>query len=145
MGYFEFDISAFRIAYPAFANEETFPDATLQAYFNSACCYISNDNYGWLAGNCRYTALTLMTAHLAALSVIIAKGKVPGLVQSATIDKVSVSLTPPLLENQWQWWLSLTPYGQQLFAMLQVNSAGGFYVGGSPETLAFRGLCGPYW
>lgn len=95
-----------------------------------------------LEGECRYRALTLLTAHLAALGVLIAAGQVPGLVQTATVDKVSVSLTPPPILTQFQWWLSLTPYGQQLLALLQVASVGGIYIGGLPEISAFRKVGG---
>lgn len=135
---FVFDIPAFRLAYPAFANSVTYSDATLTAYWDSAACYISNEDYGYLNGLCRLKALNLMTAHLAAIATLIASSKTPGLVQAATIDKISVTLTPPPLANQWQWWLSLTPYGQQLFALLQVQLAGGYYIGGGFEVGAFR-------
>jgi hypothetical protein len=57
--------------------------------------------------------------------------------QTANIDKVNVSLTPPPLKNQWQWWLSISPWGQQLWALLQVNSVGGHYIGGSPVLSGF--------
>ena len=137
-----FDIPAFRVSYPAFANSTTYPNVTLQSYWDSAICYISDQDYGWLAGDCRYKALTLMTAHLAAIADLIARGQVPNLMQSATIDKITVSLTPPPLKTQWQWWLSLTGYGQQLYALLQANSTGGFYVGGLPELSAFRKVGG---
>jgi hypothetical protein len=83
-----------------------------------------------------------MTAHLAAISVLIAAGQIPGLVQNATIDKITVGLTPPPIPNQFQWWLNITPYGQQLLAMLQVNSVGGFYIGGLPERSAIRKVYG---
>lgn len=137
-----FDIPQFRVDYPAFSNTVTYPDQILQNNFNNATCYISNEDYGWLAGDCRYQALTLMTAHLTALNDLVAAGQVPGLAQTATIDKISISLTPPPLKNQWQWWLSLTPYGQNLLALLQVNSVGGLYIGGLPETSAFRRFSG---
>ena len=141
---FVFDVTAFREDYPQFANETTFPDATLDMYWDNSTCYIDNDDNGcWaLKGDCRYLALNLMTAHLAAISVMVAAGQTPGLVQSATIDKVSVSLTPPPLKNQWQWWLSLTPYGQRLLALFQVSTVGGFYIGGLPELSAFRKVGG---
>lgn len=135
---FTFDIPAFRISYPAFADSTAFPNTTLQMYWNNATCYISTNDYGALTGNCRYNALTLMTAHLTALSVAVAAGKLPNLPTSATIDKVTVSYLAPPVKSQWAWWLSLTPYGQQLYALLQSVSVGGFLVGGSPERLAFR-------
>ncbi len=143
---YTFDVTAFRIAFPAFADVTLFPTATLQMNWDAATCLMDNDDNGhWaLHGECRFRGLNLLTAHLTALSVIIANGggQVPGLVQSATIDKVTVSLTPPPIKTQWQWWLSLTPYGQQLLALLQVSSVGGFYVGGLPELFAFRKVGG---
>jgi hypothetical protein len=47
-------------------------------------------------------------------------------------------MQPPPETNQWQWWLSLSPWGQQLLALLLVKSAGGFYIGGFPERQGFR-------
>lgn len=145
--YIQFDVAAFRLAYPAFANPNTFyADATLQQYWNSAINYISN-----YSPNCslfpvakQALALNYMTAHLAELSNIIRCGNTPGMVTSATIDKVSVTLQPPPEVNQWQWWLNLTPYGQQLLALLQVASVGGMYFGGRPEIAAFRKTGGQF-
>lgn len=137
-----FDVTAFRTQFPEFANATTFPDATLQAYWDAATCYINPNDFCYLNGDCLQLALNLMTAHLTQLSVQIAAGQTPYLMQSATIDKVTVSLTPPPLKNQWQWWLSTTPRGMQLFAMLQAKSIGGFYIGGLPETAAFRKVAG---
>ena len=140
--YFSFNTSAFRVTYPAFANETTFPTVTLQAYFNTAGSYLANDNYGQLRDDSRYTALTLMTAHLAALSILIAAGETPSVAAGASIDKVTVSLEPPPVKSQFHWWLSTTPYGQQLLALLQMRSAGGFYLGGSRTRGGFRGNAG---
>lgn len=135
-----FDVAAFRLQFPAFANETTFPDEMLQMYWDMATCYISDDgSYGWLQGTCRQLAINLMTAHLTALSVIIAGGEVPGIVNSATIDKVSVTLTPPPLKTEWQWWLLNTPYGAQLYALLTVRSSGGWYRGGMAPLAGFNG------
>src|SRR6267154_2912 len=133
-----FDVAAFRLQFPQFASVIQFPNVTLQMYYDQATCYISDQNYGWLNGNCRFLALNLMTAHLAALSLKVNAGKVTGLVQTSTIDKISVGLTPPPLKSQWQWWMNLTSYGQQLFAMLQAKAVGGLYVGGLPERNAIR-------
>lgn len=140
-----FDVTAFRLLFPAFANASLFPDATLQMFWDSATCYISDvGNFGALQGKCRQYSINLMTAHLAQLSTIIAAGQVPGLMQSATIDKITVSLTPPPVANQFKWWLNLTAYGQQLLALLQIRSAGGFYYGGVPELAGFRRVGGVF-
>ena len=141
----EFDVTLFREQFPAFASVATFPDARLQMYWDNATCYVSDvGNYGWLQGRCRRLAINYMTAHLTALSVLIAAGQTPGLVQNSAIDKISVGLTPPPLKNQWQWWLSTTPYGQELLALLQTRSTGGWYIGGRPELAAFRKVGGRF-
>lgn len=139
-----FDVEEFRTQFPAFSNETTFPDSTLQGYWDAATCYINPNDFCWLQGDCLQLALNLMTAHLTALSVLIGQGQNPGFVEEAMIDKISVTLHPPPVKNQWGWWLSGTPYGAQLWALLQVKSAGGFYIGGLPETAAFRKVAGIY-
>jgi len=143
--YFTLDVPGFRLSYPAFASDTAFPDDALARYFDTAGAYIANQNYGWLVDAQRYTALTLMTAHLAAISVMIASGDTPGLMQGATIDKVTVTLTPPPVKSQFAWWLSLTPYGAQLYALLSMHSAGGFYIGGSATRSGLRGNAGYGW
>jgi hypothetical protein len=136
---YTFDIAAFRISYPAFANVTDYPNVTLQMYFDTATCFIANKNYGYLAGDCRYLALTLMTAHLAAIATAVNSGDMTGIVQSATIDKVTLTLVPPPTKNQLQWWLNLTTYGQQLYTLLQIKAVGGFFIGGGCVRGAFRG------
>ena len=122
--------SAFRGLFPAFANTVTYPAATIQAYWNSATAYISNQYGGYYSSMSvaqQTQALNLMTAHLACLAGMIAAGNTPGITVGATIDKISVTLEPPPAPNQWQYWLQTTPYGQQLLALLQVAAVGGLY------------------
>ena len=141
---FTFDVTAFRLLFPAFANDITFPDATLTQNWNNATCYVSANNYGDLNGDCRLYALNLMTAHITQLQVIVAAGQTPGVLQSATIDKITVSYDPPPKPDQWQWWLNQTAYGQQLLALLRANAAAGFYYGGLPERSAIRTVYGQF-
>lgn len=145
----EFDVDLFRQQFPAFADETTYPDAMLQMYWDMATCYISDADCGRLSGNCRRLALNAMTAHLTQLSVIIKNNGAyngnPGIVNSATIDKITVSLTPPPFgTSEWRWWLETTPYGQQLLALLEAKSVGGFSVGGLPELAAIRRVGGVF-
>lgn len=134
-----FNYSLFIAQIPAYSNAADYPEATLQAYWDTAIFYVSdNANCGSLTCDTRQYAINLMVAHLVYIAGLIASGQVPGLVESSTIDKISVSLTPPKLQNQWQWWLSVSPYGQQLYALLQVKSVGGYYIGGSPVIGSFR-------
>ena len=134
-----FNYAQFIALFPAYSDATAYPEATLQAFWNSAINYISdNANCGSLTGDDRQLAINLMTAHLVYISGLIAAGQVPGLMQNATIDKVSVGLTPPPIPNQFQWWLNVSPYGQQLLALLQAHSVGGYYIGGSPVLAGFR-------
>lgn len=138
-----FDIAAFRIAYPQFADVDFYPDATLNAWWAMATCAISDADNCYLHGDCLQTALNLMTAHMGMVISRAAEGNMSvGTKSSATIDKVTVAYTVPSFKNGWQAWLGQTPYGLMLLAMLQAKSAGGFYFGGRPETLAFRKVGG---
>lgn len=130
------DIAAFRAQFPAYANSITFTNAEIQAQWDLATAYITDNTntacYLRMNPKQQRAALNLMTAHLMALNQAAASGQPAGLVQGATIDKVSVQLTPPPEVNQWQWWLNQTPYGQQLLSLLQVISAGGFFYNPRP-------------
>lgn len=123
-----FDVELFRASFPAFANKQQYPDEVIAGYWDVAAMYISTSNYGYLQGDARARALNLMAAHLAKLSDMINAGQTPGLVQGSTIDKISVTLTPPPAPDQFTWWLNLTGYGAQLAALLAIKAVGGFYV-----------------
>jgi hypothetical protein len=142
MSTIEFDPVIFRQQVPAYSNPVDYPDATLQAFWDAAVYYVSNENYGCLQGDRRRYALNLMTAHLVYISDMATSGQVPYVLSASTIDKVQVSTVQVPLKNQWGWWLSTSPYGSQLWALLQVNSVGGFYAGGIPVLPAYRGRRG---
>jgi hypothetical protein len=137
-----FNPTAFRTQFAAFSSQTAFPDDTLQVYWDMATAYVSDQSGGcYIYGlklNQQTLALNLMAAHLAALNAMIAAGDTPGVLTGATIDRISVSLEPPPSDNNWKYWLNQTPYGQQLLALLQAASAGGFYFGGFPVAPAFR-------
>lgn len=136
----------FRALFPAYSSTSAYPEATLQAYWNTAILYVYNVNGGCYVGGMTLAqqtqAINLMTVHLVFIAGLAATGQVPGVVTDATIDKVSVSLEPPPVKNLWQYWLMTSPYGQQLIALLQVIGCGGFYIGGAPELAAFRRVGG---
>ena len=134
-----FDTIAFRTMYPAFADATAYPDATLTMYWDMAGSYVANQNYGWLRKIHRTLALNLMTAHLLGISALIALGQNPMINTGASIDAVSVSIMPPPVQSQWKYWLSTTPYGAQLLALLAGIAVGGWGVGGSPTRSGFRG------
>lgn len=137
-----FDVGAFREQLPEFSNVSNYPDIMLQMYFEMATCYVSDEDYGCLSGSCRELALTFMTAHLVKIGTDTTSGDDPAFVTSATVDKVAVSTQPPPQKDQYEWWLSLTSYGQQLLALLRAKSVGGCYIGGSVERAAFRKVGG---
>jgi hypothetical protein len=132
-----FDIEKFRLRFPYFT-EVKFSNDVLTMYWDMATCYISADDYGCLSGNCRELAIQFMTAHLTIIGDNAKTGDTTGFVDSATIDKITVSLTPPPVGSQYTWWLSLTTYGQQLLGLLKSKAAGGCYIGGSFERASFR-------
>lgn len=142
-----YDDAAFRAMFaPAFSDTTLYPESQLANFFSRATSYISPEDYGFLQSADRTQALYLMAAHLQALSTMIAQnnGASGGFVTQATIDKVSVTLQAPPAKSQWQWWLNMTPWGQQLLALLGVASAGGWLVGGLPERAAFRRVGGGF-
>lgn len=132
-----FDIAAFRAAFPAFADEVIYPDAMITAVSDAALCFLSEHSC-----SCDTAAWQLATAHLMFLRTQAASGAPGGLVTSASIDKVSVTVTPPPARDGYSYWLSLSPYGLELMALLSRCSAGGIYVGGRPERAAFRSVGG---
>ena len=141
------DPAAFRALFPQFADAVKWPDAALSIQFGAATGYVSADTYGDMPVAARTNALYLMTAHLLALGVIIAQNNYSGqvgVVQGAVVDHVQITLTPPPVKSQWQWWLNTTPYGAQLLGLLEAQAAGGFYVGGLPERAAFRKVGGVF-
>ena len=138
------NIADFRTLFTEFSNDTTYPDATITLNWETATAYISDEDYGWMQGLSRERALQFMTAHMTKLGALIAAGQTPSLVNSTSVDNVSVSLTPPPVLNQFHWWLSLTPYGAQLLALLQAQAIGGFIVGGNAERSAFRKVGGVF-
>lgn len=141
------DIAVFRAQFRAFANPVEYPDGLLQMNFDAATSYISDDNYGLIAGKTRQLALYQMTAHLIQLNNLIADsgGEAIGITTNASVDKVRVSIVPPPFGNdQWAYWMNLTPYGAALLALLELQSVGGFYIGGEGELSGFRRVRGQF-
>lgn len=137
-----FNASNFRALFKPYSDPNLFPDALLQLFWDTATAYVSNRSGGCytlgLKLGQQVLALNLMTAHIVFLTQQANQGQNTGLLQGATIDKVSVTLTPPPEVNQWQWWLNQSPYGQQLLAMLGVAAVGGGYFGGFPTSYTLR-------
>jgi hypothetical protein len=141
MSEIQLDIAEFRSIFPAFSSVGNYSEALLNHQWGFAICYLSPD----ACADCRKNALYLLLAHLLYLNDLISSGETAGFVQSAGIDKVSVSYAAPQFgSDMFKYWLSLSPYGLQLLALLKKQSAGGFYVGGRRELSAFRKVRGRF-
>lgn len=143
MALIELVVVDFRAAFPAFANETLYPDALLEGKYITATCIYSNEDEGvCLSTKQRTRVLYLTLAHLLHIDGLISQGQNTVFVQGATVDRVSVTATPPKVDDQFNLWLSTTPYGNEIIAITTVATAGGFYIGGAPERAAFRRVGG---
>lgn len=135
----QLDIPLFRLQFSAYSDAVKYPDSLIEMYWEEVKCFISDVNYGYLFGDCRLLAMNCLLAHFMKIGEDTAGGG-NGLAfeTSASIDGISVSQLAPPAPNMFKWWLAQTPYGQQLAALLSAKSVGGFYIGGSCETSAFR-------
>lgn len=128
------NVPLFRQLFPYFKDPEQFSDPFLESCYDASLWHLE-----WQRGT---RPMMLMTAHIAYLSVNAGAGKANGMVQASTVGKVQVQLVAPPVKSQWQWWLGLTPYGQELLAILASMAVGGFLFGGRPEGRAFRKVGG---
>lgn len=139
----DLDITAFRVNFPLYADETKYPDILLNAQYEIGKCYIA-DNNCTMAEPCREYALQAMLAHLLYIRDQVNAGNKVGVITSASEGEVSVSLATPVVDDEWHYWFNSSPYGTELIALLDVQSVGGFYVGGSPERKAFRKVGGMF-
>jgi hypothetical protein len=137
-----FDISAFRLSFPAFASETAYPDALITTQSEIGLAYIDED-FDYCG---KFDLLwQLVTAHLLYLNAQIASGNTTtGQLASATVGSVSVSVTAPKNADEFAYWLGLSPYGLQMLALLRKCAVGGWIVGGRPERAAFRSVGGTF-
>lgn len=133
-------VSEFKAQYPAFADTQ---DAVIQSAFDMSSVFIENDTNCFLDDAKLKTVLYLMTAHLLQVNINTTSGS-SGVVTSASIDKVSVSIAEPKNKTEFSYFLNQTPYGMQLSALFKVLSMGGFYIGGNNEIGSFRKAGGTY-
>lgn len=133
------DIAAFRAQFPGQFPVPSQTDAKIQILWDIAICYISDIDEGVLQGDCRRKAINYVVAHLITLNDKATAGQAPGFLESATIDKISVSIQSFESKTQFAWWMNQTIFGQAAYAMLQAKGAGGRYAAsGSNELGAFR-------
>ncbi|MBP3514292.1 MAG: DUF4054 domain-containing protein [Elusimicrobiaceae bacterium] len=129
-------VEGMRLQLPYFKNAEKYPDEVLAADLELAQCYISPLSCGPLKEACRARAVYLMAGHLQVLTDRINGGNMgTGLQTGASVDKVSITLTPPPSKDQYDYWLNLTPFGADLLFLLNSFAPLGFYFGGSNENV----------
>lgn len=148
-----YDDALFRKQFPAFADTTKYPPEQISMYWTMATMFISDADSPCrtLSGAKLETALNMLTAHLLVLAASqtgktggAGSGSMGGFTTSATIGEVSVAKLAPPAANAWEWWLSGTPYGQMLWALLNMLSVGGYVVGGLPERTGFRKVGGVF-
>ena len=127
------NINEFLLIYPQFNTDILKPIAT----------YYLNDNIAW--AECKWdlkrfgcrlnTAIYLLTAHRTFLNSQAQAGQEGqgGKVASASVGEVSVSYATMPTNDTFDYWLTLSPYGQELAALLNMLSGLPKYYGGSFE------------
>lgn len=140
------DIATFRKMFPAYSDSQTFSNEMIKMWLDVANVHLKKS---WsLSGKTYEHAIMLMLAHLlhsvAKTSSGNAESGPAGIVTSATEGSVSVSFATPTTKDAWEFWLASSPYGLQLWALLQQLGTGGLFIGGLPERSAVRKVGGVF-
>ena len=138
----------FRAQFPAFANATTYPMAVLSSNWSMGTNYVSVNNgvcsWNVTASGQSQLANDLLCAHITYLFTNMANGQNVGVVTGAAEGSVNVTFMPPPAKGAFQFWLSTSPYGLQLRALLKAVAGVGLYVGGSPERQGYRKIGGVF-
>lgn len=124
-----FDKAEFRLIFPEFADENQFPDAMIDFQLEVGKVYVGDHSKV-------YTQL--IVAHLLQIRSLTADGQHTMITKLANEGDVSISLVQPPNDDNFTYWLNVTPYGMQLLSLLECDSIGGFYISGLPERTSFR-------
>lgn len=150
-GCIDLNLVFFRATFPLL-NDTDYPDAAVQAYWCIASTYMSSTVTSAIALNQQFMLLNYMTAHLIAYNDLVVSGAVSvadggqgfgvaNLVTDAQEDSVSFKILPPPVQNDYfAWFTTLTPYGKQFYSLLKIVSAGGIYLGGSNGLQSLNGV-----
>lgn len=127
-----FTVEQFLLDFPEFQGTDL---NILQIFNTRTKCYISTENYGVIHDESRLLACELMMAHLLTIYKRITDDNQTQAVAvaSASIQNVTVSLTPPSNRTQFEFWLNLSIYGTQLWSLLTAKTPVGFYIPGLPQ------------
>lgn len=139
MATIDFDADLFREQFPDQFPDPPNTDAVLELYWDIAICYVSDIDEGALNGDCRRKTINYVVAHLITLAAKATVGQQPGFIESASIDKINITVQSFESKNQLAWWYNQTVYGQAAYAMLHAKGAGGGYLAsGLNELGGFR-------
>lgn len=148
------DYAQFRQRFPEFADTAKFPDTTLEIFWIMAGDFMDSTDSPCriLSGDKLVLARQYLTAHLLSIATNqkndAANGggaDQGGFVTGATIGDITVNKLAPPVKDGWEYWLSGTPYGSALWALLKLLAVGGIALGGLPERDAFRKVDGTFW
>lgn len=135
----ELTVEGFRAAYPAFADDTKYPDATVQAALDQTECMIKPSDCR--TGSCTAGLYYMIAAHL----LTVQENGTTGAVSSSTVDKVTVAFqTPAFGTSPFRYFMGLSPYGLQALALLKIQSGGMIGIGGSKVQAGFRKPTGGY-
>ena len=129
-------VEQFRTAFPAFT-QELYPDSLVEQIISQSYCYVSNYGNPNNPCPCRVLMIELMTAHLLYLTYQAQQtmqnggsSLSMGLVQRSKVGEVEISMAVPTSGlTVFRAWLLQSPWGQQLFGLIQSHNMPLFYGG----------------
>lgn len=139
--------------FPEFSDESVYTRQSVMLAGDAAMMHVGEERPKMpLRGRQRVYALFLMAAHILYLRRQNAQGvadgglngtgtsssSMPGGIPfKAQIGNVTVEYTKPntFTSDDWTYWLSQTPYGQELLALLETVCPLGIYLNGRPESV----------
>ena len=134
-----FDAAAFRIQFPNQFADPPNTDAVLELYWNTAICYVDPRTSYLFDAVCLRQLLNFVTAHLLKIADAATLNKQAFRLESANIDKVTISVQAYPVTSQFQWFWNQTPYGMQAYVQMTTATAGGiFFSNGLNELQGFR-------
>jgi len=128
-------VDRFRSDFPSFSDETTHPSAIIQGAINRAYQFVSRKVSAYLMDeDAQMLALELMTAHIKTIGDKIAQGNsAGGMVGASTVGDVSITLIPPIIKRNFDFWINQTQFGQEYVALLGSQCPAGLFLGGSNQ------------
>ena len=151
----EFPYDEFISMFPELGDSDKFSLEMLATAYKKSVYFVPNQCCDYLDGRERLYARFLMSAHITILDKQLSTeiGKNPdglpyrsgqsigitnGMVASASVGGVNVSMQLPQSASAWEYWLNQTKYGQQYLAYMSSKTPAGIYFGGDDLRGCFR-------